>query len=464
VTSAAFSPGWLAARLASLLPAFPGVSLCVALSGGVDSVTLLAALASLQGESARTRARPKRAARSGIALRAIHVHHGLHPNADQWTDHCRALARRLAVPLVVLRVEVARPRGASLEAAARNARYAALAKALRPGEVLLTAHHQDDQLETVFLQLLRGAGIAGLAAMPEIAPFAQGQLVRPLLGRTRAELESWARDHDLDWVEDDSNVNERFDRNYLRRTVLPLVRARWPGAGASVARSARHAAEARRLLDALALADVERASVGASLSVQTLRALDRDRCRNALRFWIARRGATVPDTRRLDELAGPLLDARADANPRVQWNDTALERHADILSIRDISNATAAGAESDAVMWDWRASPRLQLVASGGTLAIVSDRLGPLDLDALAPALSVRRRRGGERLRPRENARTRTLKALLQEARIRPAERDRLPLIYSDDRLIAVADRWLDASAQATAKTQRRGRFRWQPK
>ena len=447
--SAAFSGEWLDARLAALLPAYPDVCVCVALSGGVDSVTLLAALA----KSSRC-----------ASLRAIHVHHGLHPNADRWARHCRKVASVFRVPFEVIKVKVARPRGASVEAVARDARYAALGEALQPGEVLLTAHHQDDQLETVLLQLLRGAGIAGLAAMPEVAAFAAGQLARPLLTRSRAELEEWARTHELTWVDDDSNANEQLDRNYLRRSVLPLVRARWSGAGAAVSRSARHAAEARRLLDALALADVERASVGRSLSVPRLRSLDADRRRNALRFWIAREGFTAPDTRRLDEVAGPLLDARPDSNPQVRWNDTLVERNADILAIRDGSDRSAPNlAQPVDVAWAWRESSRLQLVALAGELTIEQDRHGPLDLDALPEMLAVRGRRGGESLRPRAGGRTRKLKSLLQEARVSLVDRDRLPLIYAGEKLIAVSDRWLDASVQATAGAGNRARLRFFP-
>jgi tRNA(Ile)-lysidine synthase len=251
VKSAGFSSQWLAGRLAALLPAYPNVSLCIALSGGVDSVALLAAAAALTPRSAVGRpGKPSTAERAGAAkaagpsLRAIHVHHGLHPNADRWARHCGKLAKQLGVRLETVRVKVRPAAGDSLEAAAREARYAALAARLKPGEVLLTAHHQDDQLETVFLQLLRGAGIAGLAAMPEVAPFAQGQLIRPLLTLSRAQLEAWARDETLEWIEDDTNANERFDRNFLRRSVLPLIRSRWPGAAGAVSRTARHAADA----------------------------------------------------------------------------------------------------------------------------------------------------------------------------------------------------------------------------
>jgi tRNA(Ile)-lysidine synthase len=454
VKSAAFSPDWLDSRLASLLPEYPDVSLCVALSGGVDSVALLAALVA---RNTRPSVSP--------AVRAIHVHHGLHANADKWSGHCRRLAAQLGVSLSVVRVKVPRQRGASLEAAAREARYGAFAESLRPGEALLTAHHQDDQLETVLLQLLRGAGIPGLAAMPEVTPFESGVLVRPLLTRSRAELEEWVRANGFGWIDDDTNANEQFDRNYLRRTVLPLVRERWPGASGAVSRTARHAAEAKRLLESLARADVERVSIGPGLSAQGLRTLDVDRRRNALRFWIARRGFTVPDTRRLEEIAGPLLDARADANPCVQWNGTLVQRHADVLTVRADEAATLAVSDaanlSDAVNWDWYESPRLVLAAFGGVLEMDPEPNGPLDLAALPRQLTVRRRQGGEGLRPRAGSRTRKLKALLQEARIPPGERDRLPLVYAGNKLIAVADRWADASVQAKPASGRRGRIRW---
>ena len=319
-------------RLAELLPGFPNVGLVVALSGGVDSTALLAALAAHRLE--------------GLRVRAVHVNHGIHPNASKWSRHCRALARSLRVSLVVLRTRVVRAPGASLEAAARDARYSLLAAELAPGEFLLTGHHEDDQLETVLLQLFRGAGLAGLAAMPPIAAFAEGWLARPLLPRTRAELEEWARGTGSSWVEDDTNADETLDRNYLRRQVLPLIRERWQGVGAAVSRSARHAAEGQRLLDMIARTDVERASSGADLFVPALRALQADRRRNALRFWIDGAGARAPDTSRLDELAGPVIDARPDSNPRVQWGNVEVRRHADLLAIR-ICDAEPQGVASD---------------------------------------------------------------------------------------------------------------------
>jgi tRNA(Ile)-lysidine synthase len=492
-TSGAFGPEWLAAQLTALLPAFPDVSLCVALSGGVDSTALLAALATK---------RPR-----ALKLRALHVDHGLRTASKQWAAHCRALARDLDVPLKVLTTKVERPRGVSLEAAARDARYRLLATALHPGEVLLTAHHADDQLETVLLQLLRGSGLPGISAMPALAPFADGSLARPLLSRSRAELETWVRARGLKWVEDDTNVDESFDRNYLRLRVLPLIRDRWPGSATAVARSARHAAEAQALLDTLARADVDRASYGESLSIKSLRALPPDRLRNALRFWITRAGHLAPDTRRLEEIAGPLLNARPDANPFVEWGAgegvARVQRHGDVLSLESprarssqpapTPRATASPNSRDTqaprassldalksspherssqlaptpralpspnsldtqpprasspgalkssphtapapsptdLVWSWRDSPAFDLPDNLGKLELEPDPRGPVDLDSLPHPLVVRWRRGGERLSPRTGGPRRALKNLLQEAHVPAPERPRLPLLFS---------------------------------
>jgi tRNA(Ile)-lysidine synthase len=468
-----FGPDWLAAQLTGLLPGFPDVDLCVALSGGVDSTALLAALAAFHRKSPR--------------LRAVHVNHGLHPASTQWSAHCRALTRSLRVPLKVLATKVERTRGVSLEAAAREARYRLLASTLAAGEILLTAHHSDDQFETVLLQLFRGSGLPGIAAMPALAPFANGWLARPLLSRSRGELEAWVRARGLTWVEDETNVDERLDRNYLRRRVMPLIRERWPGSAAAATRSARHAAEAQALLDVLALADVERASYGESLSVKSLRGLPADRRRNALRFWIARSGWLLPDTRRLEEIAGPLMDARPDANPFVEWGGAGgvrgdaddrihgsarVQRHGDLLSIRasepvdeasasDPGRRTARASPPDEILWAWRASGICELPPGLGKLELQPHERGPVDLDTLPEVLAIRWRRGGERLTPRRGGPRRALKSLLQEAHVSVTERARLPLLFSGAQLVAVADLLLDAGVQATAATHHRARLSW---
>ena len=444
---ARFDPQWLQQRLSELLPAFPDVMLCVAFSGGADSTALLAAL--------REMPQPPR------ALRALHIDHRLQAASRRWSTHCRRIARRLRVPVAVRSANIIPARGESLEAAARAERYRLLGAALAPGEALLTAHHQDDQLETVLLQLLRGSGVAGLAAMPPLAPFCRGVLVRPLLSMPRAALTEWVRAQGLTWVEDESNAQLRPDRNYLRARVLPVVRARWPSAAATVSRSARHLAEAQRLLDALAEADAGRASSGPMLSAKVLRRLPPERRRNALRFWISAAGFLAPPASRLDEIAGALLAAREDAQPLIAWEGAAVQRQGDLLVLRGGGGAGASTPHLPELTWHWRRRRAQILPPPFGALVLEPDARGPLDLDALGPTLVLRERRGGERLRPVRGGPRRTLKQLLQEARVPPARRAQLPLLFDGGRLIGVADLWLDESVQAHAASRRRARLLW---
>ncbi|HEV2320748.1 MAG TPA: tRNA lysidine(34) synthetase TilS, partial [Gammaproteobacteria bacterium] len=229
----------------------------VALSGGLDSMVLLTALAvergGLPGE-----------------LRALHVHHGLHPKADEWQRHCEVACASLGIPLEIRRVEVHPATGESLEAVARERRYAAFREVVGADDLLLLAQHADDQLETFLLQALRGAGVRGLAAMPESASFSGLKLARPLLAYGRAELEAWARQQGLSWVEDPSNADTGFDRNYLRHEVLPRLKQRWPAAAETVSRSARLAAEADGLLKELAAEDTARFRASETLPLKAL--------------------------------------------------------------------------------------------------------------------------------------------------------------------------------------------------
>jgi tRNA(Ile)-lysidine synthase len=441
VAPALFGPRWLRTQLTALLPNFAAHPICVAFSGGVDSTALLATLARI----------PR------LQLRALHINHGLHASASVWSRHCQTFARSVGVPLKVVRVQVARTRGASLEAQARDARYAALARELKADEILMTAHQADDQLETVFLQLLRGAGVAGIAAMPQVTRFAAGWLVRPLLERSRAELAGWVSARRLTWIEDVSNADERLDRNYLRRQVLPLIRSRWPGSASAVARSARHAAQAQRLLEEVGRVDVNKAADGAALSVKVLRALSAERRANALRVWIAQGGWPVPDARRLAELTGPVLEARADANPAVAWAGVVARRQGDRLEIRPAGIA----APQAPLTWAWRSAPQLTLPCELGTLALEADARGPLDLALLPDELVVAWRQGGERLRPNARGPSRALKTLLQEAQVPPTARARLPLIFAGPQLLAVADLYSDASIHASSGAARRARIHW---
>jgi tRNA(Ile)-lysidine synthase len=438
-----FDAGWLASRLQALAGPLAGVPFCVAYSGGVDSTALLLALARLRR-------------RHRFGLRALHVNHQLQPGAAAWAAAAVRRARSWRVAAQVLTVQVPRVPGGSLEAAARAARYAALAAQLAPGEQLLTAHNQDDQLETVLLQLIRGAGLPGLAAMPAAAPFAGGRLLRPLLPVPRALLQQFLEQNDVRWSDDPSNLDERFDRNYLRQRVVPSLRARWPAVAATVSRSARHAAEAQELLGAVAERALDAALDGTALRVSALRRLRAAERRALLRQWLTRRGLALPDQRRLEEVTARIIHARADAQPLLRWSGGELRRHGDRL----YAAAPRAPARLEPLEWRWSARRALGL-PGGGSLRLLADRHGDIALARLPARLQVRFRGGGERLG--EAFGRRALKDLLQQSRLPPWQRTELPLLYGDGQILAVPGLWVAPQLVAAAGEARRARLAWTP-
>ena len=437
-----FGPAWLQRRLTELGVPGRGARLCVAFSGGLDSTALLHALARLR------RTQPRR-----FELRAVHINHQLRPASADWAAHARGMAAGLGVPLTILAVRVD-TRSQSLEAAARDARYAALSGALGDDECLLSAHHLDDQLETVLLQLLRGSGPAGLAAMPQRAALGAGWLLRPLLTLPRTVLQAYVQAQGLAWSEDDTNVDPRFDRNFLRLRVLPLLQERWPSAASTVARSASLLAEAQQLLTVAAETGWRIASDGPSLRVTTLRSMEPAARANLLRYWLRKRGLPTPDQSRMRELCGPLLAARGDAQPQVRWPGAEVHRFDGRLhAFRGIAPLPTADIE-----WSWVRQRAIE-VPGAGVLCLQDDPNGDLDLGSLPRRLQLRFRAGGERLAVGDGHRT--LKEWLRTQRLAPWERARLPLIHADRHLVAVADRWIAPSLAATAVSRRRARLRW---
>ncbi|MGB4073187.1 tRNA lysidine(34) synthetase TilS [Pseudomonas sp.] len=391
---------------------------CVALSGGLDSTVLLHLLASL----AQREALPP--------LSAIHIHHGLQAAADAWPAHCRELCAALSVSLQVEYVQVAP--GASLERAAREARYAAFAARLGAGEVLLTAQHRDDQAETLLFRLLRGAGVQGLSAMPVSRALGVGQLVRPLLNCSREELLAYAREHKLTWIEDPSNADERFSRNYLRRQVLPALLSRWPQAATNMARSAAHLSEAAQLLDELAQQDMAAAEDATefawlslpNLALPALRALSEPRQRNALRYWL-RPLTTMPDS---EHWAGwqTLRDAAVDAAPIWRLAGGELRR-------------------SDECLWwlsgDWLCTPPplAQPIQSNQSVSLPGNGHVQVVGALSAGDWRLAYRQGGEQMLLAGRGR-RDLKRLLNERRLPSFVRDRLPLLLLDGQVMALAN------------------------
>lgn len=386
----------------------------VAFSGGVDSSVLLHELAAIV---------PGR-------VRAVHVCHGMHPDCGRWADHCQTVCTRLGLTLERCDVTVSTGQGESPEASARDARYRALAVALQPDERLVTAHHADDQAETFLLQALRGSGVAGLAAMPQAPTGARP--ARPFLSLTRADLLARARELGLTWIEDPSNQDDAVDRAYLRGRVWPSLAARWPAAATSLSRGAASAAEARRLLDELAAADLAVIARGETLDVEALRQLGADRQRNLLRYWLRGLGLDCPDQRHLAQIRQQALGAAASRQPRVTWPGAELRRFGGrLFAFTPLPPVPADWAA------DWDGSVPLDLPGD----------LGQLDAEAPCPVpLQVRLRRGGERLRLPGRDHHASLGELCRQAGVPPWVRERLPLVFADERLVAVAD-WLVADS-----------------
>jgi tRNA(Ile)-lysidine synthase len=415
-------------RLLTIIRSFsPARRYWIAYSGGLDSHVLLHGLAAV------------RSSLGAVQLHAIHVHHGLHADADQWTAHCSAVCGRLSIPLQTIRVGATPEKGESPEAAARQARYRAFAQVVRHGECLLTAHHEDDQAETVLLQLLRGSGPHGLAGMPAQAEFHAGWLGRPLLTFSRAELRAYAEQEGLQWVEDSSNAELGYDRNYLRHEILPRLLSRWPSAPATIARAAAHAAQAAALTDQLAATDLSAVRVATDqLSVTALKRLGDTRARNVIRFWIKELGLPLPTAAHLERVMADVLEAKPDAAPLVRWPGAEVRRYRDSmyampsLSDHDVTQTLQWDLGTPLIVSDLDACLVVQPVNGKGVRRAV-----------LESAVTVGFRRGGERCRPVGRAHTQQLKKLLQEQGIPPWQRDRIPLLYCNNELAAVVGLWV---------------------
>ena len=422
-----FNAAALHAALIAHLPA-DATGLVVALSGGADSAALLAGVASLRDHLA------------GLAIRAVHVDHGLQSAAGAFRTAAHAQCAQAHVPLRILQVTVPRASGESLEAAAREARYTALAADLAAGECLLTAHHAHDQAETLLLQGLRGAGLKGLSAMPPCQEFGRGWHVRPLLDTAQGDLLGLGLNLHAGGEADPMNQDLRFDRNFLRRELWPSVEARWPGAATALARTARHLGAAQDLLDASAAVEVARLRDGAALSIPGLRALQPARRVHAVRLWLHEAGVDLPSEARIVEALRQMLEAAADHLPTVVWGEHALRRYRQRLFL----TAATPPHLQQAMQWQLHPDARLTLPPGLGRLCCVP-QAGGLDLSRLSTPLSVRRREGGESLKPHRQAHTHSVQHLCQQQGVLPWLRDALPLLFSGEELVAVGDLWMDA-------------------
>lgn len=433
------------ALLQKLAPCADAPALWLGLSGGLDSMVLLHALAQLRLQHPLP------------PVTALHIHHGLNPQADHWAEQCAAVCKALDLPLRIERVQL--QAGASIENAAREVRYAAFERAIGPGEVLLLAHHRDDQVETLMFRLLRGTGLHGLTGMPRRRRLAAGELMRPLLDWTRADLAEWAVSQGLGWVDDPANSDPRFARTALRHDLLPRLRSGWPMVDASLLRLAEHADEALDLLDERAVEDWHCVrslfddpwlTLWPALNVERLLALRVPRQVNLLRYWLRSQGCQMPDQGRLHAVIEQ-LHARPDGLPEIK-----LDGH---LLIRSVGHLwLVPGQLPRGGIQSVRTPGTTEL---GGALGYLSIHAAPGGLAPLNTEWTIRYRQGGERIklvgRP-----TQTLKQLFQEAAIPVWLRDRVPLVYVGERLVSVAGRW-NAEDACVGREQSGWHISWQP-
>lgn len=407
----------------------------VGFSGGIDSVVLLDLLQRL-------------AVRRHLRLSAIHVNHQISPNAGTWATFCRKLCRERGIALTVAKATV--PRGNSLEAAARAARYDVFVN--QRADFVVLAHNQDDQAETVLLQLLRGAGVKGLAAMPVerkarvmaagLNPGSRNKgattvdaptILRPLLGVPRSVIETYARIRRLKWIEDESNDDVYFARNFVRHEVLPVIARRFPAYRSTLARAARNLAAAAQILEQMAAVDGTAAGIDrGTLSVEALRAMPVARAQNLLRYFLTRHGVAMPSARRLEEALRQAVTAKRDAGVSIEFEGATLKRFDGRLYL-----LRPGGVLPAALARRWLGESELPLPELGGVLSMTRCRGSGISLaKLLAGEVTVRVRQGKERLQLDSRRPRRSLKNLLQELRIPPWERDRLPLLFCADDLV----------------------------
>lgn len=394
----------------------------VAYSGGIDSTVLL------------------HLAHHGLGLtplRVVHVNHGLQAQSAEWALHCRRQCELLGLDCETVNVTVDHDSGLGLEAAARNARYAALSAVMQAGDMLLTAHHADDQAETFLLQAMRGGGVRGLAAMPMIRPLAQGSHARPLLNFSRSDIRAYAEKYELSWIDDPSNADETFSRNYLRHKVMPLLTDGWQHVSQRLSLTAERCAETISLLDEIAQNDLkacQHADSAQTLNVQVYVSMSMPRRHNLITHWARAQSLPIPQKRFLREIDAQLESAREGAQIRIAWSGVELRVYRDQMFLIPVQPEIDSGWRSE-----WDASGPLDLPAGCGELVIDgSQRSAPLP----QTPLNVRLAQPGDSICINAAAGHQRLSKLCQQAGIAPWVRDRMPVIYADDELLTVADRW----------------------
>lgn len=408
--------------LLSFLQTHPATKYYLAYSGGLDSHVLLHASAALQAQHPQT-----------FQFYAIHIHHGLQASADVWVEHAEQICTALNLPLKVIYLNLKPAAGESIEAIARQARYQAVSECLAANEILLTAHHQDDQAETFLLNALRGSGGTGLAAMPQLRALGAGQLGRPLLAFSRAQLEAYAQQYQLQYVDDPSNAQIQFDRNYLRHAILPCLQERWPAVSQTLSRAANWQAEQQQVLEHLLAAQLPQfvGNQAHTLSATALNNQDEFMQKALVRYWLQNQGFTMPSAKKLQHILTDVLASAADATPYVAWGTCEVRRYRDdVYALKPLSQHDA----KQIIVWtDVEQDLYLPSLEQSLSKDLLSNELKQ-EAAAANLAITVGFRQGGERVQ-RAHSHSLELKTLFQAAGIPPWERERVPLIYLGEQL-----------------------------
>lgn len=406
----------------------------IAFSGGVDSHVLLHVLASHQHQLESKK------------IQAVHINHSLSPNADQWAERCQKMCEQLKIEFVVIDVDATPRLGESPEARARTARYEAISKLVRKGDCLLTAHHQDDQVETLLLQLMRGSGPKGLSAMPEFSSFSNGMMARPLINVRRDDVLSYAVKNQLKWIEDESNRDVKFDRNFIRHEVIPRLQQRWPSLSQTISRSARYCAEAVEIIETSAHKALEKINPYGreSISIASLQQYSVVEQKNILRYWFQTQGLDTPSSAQLDQVIEQVLTAAIDATPRLTWEGSEVRRYRDQLyAIPRLKEVSI----DQPVSWNLQEPLALPNVGILNFTAGVGEGVAKKYINS--SPLSVGFRQGGETIQPVGRKEKHALKKLFQESGIPPWVRERTPLIFIEGELAVVGELYISQKFHA---------------
>ncbi len=423
--------GYLSKQLAALESQYSITRWCLAYSGGVDSQVLLHLLAQTK-----------------LKVSAIYIDHGLQIESEAWALHCEQQCQYYQIPFQVIKVDVVANitinKGGGPEASARSARYEALKTCVSPGVALLTAQHRDDQSETVLLQLLRGAGAMGLSGMPLIAKFGQGWHARPLLAISQDNIIEYAQKNQLQWVEDPSNQQMHYERNFLRQTILPELKQRWSALDKTLAVFARQQAENSRLLDILAEQDLASCLLkNDCLSIVALNEMEDARLRNVLRYWFKINNYPVPSRAVLAQILQQMNERSHDTAACIRWVDVEVRRFRDKLYC--LKQTTHDAAQ----VFEWKIAASLKILSLQKKLCLRVVTTNAVDIHyvlnkaKLASFITVRFRQGGEKIKPAGRNAHHDLKSLFQEAGVPAWQRNRIPLLYMGEILIAVTGYWL---------------------